>query len=732
MLESITSSRAANASFRSILCGLVRVLGLLVVALYLQGCANSASQLLDPNPTDVDLSPRYPSKKTGLAGGDPGNTLAGRTKTEIFLGEDNLAPSGNMRRRISGVEQEGDDYLVNLENANIAEAAKLILGDTLKENYIVDPRVNGTITLSSVNRLSASELLSAFEAALRMNGAVLIKGEGRFRISSSTDVSEGEMGSVDYPGRSGRTADGYGVSVVPLKNISAANATALADNFIARNGTVRTLSSGNLILIRGTAEERQSLAEIILSFDVDWMKGQSASLVTLNNGTPADTVIKLEQIYGGGKGPGGVRFVALDRLNAVLLLANSQEKVQRAAKWVARLDRPSATDLNQYVYVVQNGKVDEMAKILNATFNDQDSGNQRNVAPGEAAVAAESPPVAEEIAIGQANPDGKADNADIVAEVSQEQLADAPQARTSGLGIRITPSQTNNALIIRATHKDYQKILSVLRKIDVPGSQVLINVTIAEVVLNDNLRYGVQAYFKSRHASGGIFEGNSLLLQPSFPGLNFLLGATADPHLVLDALSAVTTVRIVSSPSVAVLENEPAVIKVGDQIPILVQQLVQSIAGTTEAPPPLVNSVEYRDAGVILKVTPRINNSGLVTMQLTQELSAVAPNASDTGAVNLTPTISQRSITSKVSVYSEQTIVLGGLISSQDSRSKDGVPGVNRIPIIGNLIGKTDNKARRSELIVFITPQVIRDSEDASRVSSELRDKLRLFNPEQQ
>jgi general secretion pathway protein D len=727
MLESITTSSAAEASLRSILCGVVRVLGLLVVAFYLQSCANSGSQLLDQNPTDVDLSPRYPSQKTRLAAGDRGNIPAGRTKTEIFLGDDNLAPGGN-GRRISGVEQDGDDYLVNLENANITEAAKLILGDTLKENYIVDPRVNGTITLASVNRLSASELLSAFEAALRMNGAVLIKGDGRFRISSSTDVSEGDMGSFDYPGRSGRTADGYGVSVVPLKNISAANATALADNFIARNGTVRTLSSGNLILIRGTAEERQSLAEVILSFDVDWMKGQSASLVTLTNGTPAETVIKLEQIYGSGKGPGSVRFMALDRLNAVLLLANSQEKVRRAAKWVARLDRPSDTDLNQYVYVVQNGKVEEMAKILNATFNDQDSGSKRDVVPSEPAVAAQSAPDAEEIAIGQANPDGKADNADAVPEVSQEQFTETPQERTSGLGIRITPSQSNNALIIRATVKDYHKILSVLRKIDVPGAQVLINVTIAEVVLNDNLRYGVQAYFKSKRVSGGVFEGNSLLLQPSFPGLNFLLGATADPRLVLDALSAVTSVRIVSSPSVAVLENEPAVIKVGDQIPIL----VQSIAGSTAVPPPLVNSIEYRDAGVVLKVTPRINGSGLVTMQLTQELSAVAPNASDTGAVNLTPTISQRSITSKVSVYSEQTIVLGGLISSQDSRSKDGIPGVSKVPIFGNLLGKTDNKARRSELIVFITPQVIRDSEDASRVSSELRDKLRLFNPEQE
>jgi general secretion pathway protein D len=723
MQGSTVTSRTAEGSSFSIFQCLLRTLGLLVLVCYLQGCASSGSNLLEQDPTNVDLSARNPSNKPRYSNGVQGGMPGGQTKVETYLGDDTLAPRETSR--VSGIQQENGDYLVNLENANITEAAKLILGDTLRENYIVDPRVNGTITLSSVNRLSADELLSAFETALKMNGAVLIRSDGRYRISVSTDVSEGEMGSADYPGRSGRTANGYGVSVVPLKNISAANAMALVDNFIARNGTVRTLSTGNLILIRGTAEERQSLAEVILSFDVDWMRGQSASLVTLSNGSPAETVTKLEQIYGSGKGPGGVRFVALDRLNAVLLLANSQEKVRRAAKWVTRLDRPSDTELNQYVYVVQNGKVDAMAKILNATFNDQDTGNKRDVVPSEPAVAAQSPPAAEEIAIGQANPDGKSDSADAEPEVSQEQFTETPLAGTSGT--RITPSQSNNALIIRATVKDYQKILSVLRKIDVPGAQVLINVTIAEVVLNDNLRYGVQAYFKSRHASGGLFEGNSLLLQPSFPGLNFLLGATADPRLVLDALSAVTSVRIVSSPSVAVLENEPAVIKVVDQIPIQVQTIVGSTSVT-----PIVNSIEYRDTGVILKVTPRINNSGLVTMQLTQELSAVAPNASDTGAVNLQPTISQRSITSKVSVYSEQTVVLGGLISSQDSRSKDGLPGVNKIPILGNLLGKTDNKARRSELIVFITPQVIRDSEDASRVSSELRDKLRLFSPEQQ
>ena len=725
--SAITSCQDESVQFR-VLRGVLRAFRLFVVAGILAGCAGSGAKLLEPDPTNVDLSPRYPASKQKLANGNQGGLLSGGNKVETFPGDETVAPGEPSS--VSGVQEQNGDYLVNLENANINEAAKLILGDTLKQNYIIDPRVTGTITLSSVNRLTASELLSAFEAALKMNGAVLVGGDGRYRISASSDVTEGEMGSADFPGRSGRTANGYGVSVVPLKNISAANAMALVDNFIARNGTVRAFSTGNLILIRGTAEERQSLTEVVLSFDVDWMKGQSASLVTLNNGSPAETVSKLEDIYGSGKSASGVRFVALERLNAVLVLANSQEKVRRGAKWVARLDRPSETELNQYVYVVQNGKVEDMAKLLNATFNDQDGGSRRDVVPGASTAMAESPPAAEEIAIGQANPDGKTDNADTVAADVPAAGPESQPENASGLGIRITPSLSNNALIIRATLKDYRKILSVLRKIDVPGTQVLINVTIAEVVLNDNLRYGVQAYFKSKHASGGIFEGTSLTLRPSFPGLNFLLGSTTDPRLVLDALSAVTSVRIVSSPSVSVLENEPAVIKVGDQIPILVQKVTST--DTTTVSTPVVQSVEYRDAGVVLKVTPRINDSGLVTMQLTQELSAVAPNANGTNDVNLTPTISQRSITSKVSVYSEQTVVLGGLISSQDSRSKDGVPGVKKIPVIGNLLGKTDNANRRSELIVFITPQVVRDSEDASRVSSELRDKLRLFSPEQQ
>ena len=194
-----------------------------------------------------------------------------------------------------------------------------------------------------------------------------------------------------------------------------------------------------------------------------------------------------------------------------------------------------------------------------------------------------------------------------------------------------------------------------------------------EVSLNNNLRYGVQAYLKGNDAGGGIFGSGGLTLKPSFPGMNFFVGSAADPRVVVDALSAVTKVRIVSSPSVLVLENETATIKVGDQVPVKTQETNSTTNSET-----VTNSFEYRDTGVILTVKPRVTASGIVTIELGQQLSSVTAGS---GKFE-NPTFSQRSITSKVSVPSSQTVLLGGLISGTESRQKDGVPGVNKIPIV--------------------------------------------------
>jgi general secretion pathway protein D len=270
-------------------------------------------------------------------------------------------------------------------------------------------------------------------------------------------------------------------------------------------------------------------------------------------------------------------------------------------------------------------------------------------------------------------------------------------------------------------------VLSALRQIDRPPMQVMIHATIAEVTLNDSLRYGVQAFldFKGRTGgSVGYHGGPGLTLNPKIPGLNLLIGGTiADPKLILDALSDVTSVKVVSSPSLVVVDNQSATLKVGDEVPVTTQQ----VRSTIDPNAPLVNSIRFRETGVILKVTPRVNSSGLVTMEIEQEISQVAGNADGSANTSLTPTISQRRIASTIAVYSEQTVALGGLISEQSNGDRKSVPLINRIPLIGEAIGSTSKKATRTELIVFIKPQIIRNGDDASRVAGDLRGRLKAM-----
>jgi general secretion pathway protein D len=209
---------------------------------------------------------------------------------------------------------------------------------------------------------------------------------------------------------------------------------------------------------------------------------------------------------------------------------------------------------------------------------------------------------------------------------------------------------------------------------------------------------------------------------PNNPGLSFIVGTLTDPKVVLDALADVTEVKVVSSPSVVVVDNQPALLKVGDEVPISTQQ-----ATILENPTaPIVNSIQFRDTGVILKVIPRVNSTGLVTMDIEQEISQVA---NQSGAPTLTPTISQRQVASTISVYSGQMVALGGLISEQRNNDKSGLPIVGQIPVLGDLLGATSKGVRRTELIVFIRPQVIRNSRDARDVAEELRSRLRSLAP---
>jgi general secretion pathway protein D len=418
-----------------------------------------------------------------------------------------------------------------------------------------------------------------------------------------------------------------------------------------------------------------------------------------------------------------IRFQPLHRLNAVLVLAHQSSQLQGAAEWILRLDRSNEAGEGLHVYRVQNGRARDVAALLNETLGTGASSRKAprsEVAPGRdiVALAAKAKPPPSGPQLLAPNTKKQSEPPPAISEVSPP----GQPRQGSASDVRISADEVNNLLLISARPSDYRRIATVLRQIDRPPLQVMINATIVEVTLNDSLRYGVQVFLKGKSSSGGFVNATEIPLAPSVPGLNFIVGSLADPKVVLDALAEVTEVKIVSSPSVVVVDNQPAVLKVGDEVPISTQQA--TILDNPNAP--IVNSIRFRDTGVILKVIPRVNSAGLVTMDVEQEISAVADQ---TGGPSLTPTISQRQVASTISVYSGQMVVLGGLISEQRNSDKSSVPILNKLPILGEILGSTNKGLKRTELVIFIRPQVIRDSRDAQAVAEELRSRLKSMAP---
>lgn len=629
-------------------------------------------------------------------------------------------------------------FTVNVDQASLPESAKLILGETLGYNYTIDPRVQGTVTLVSNRSLTGRELLSAYEAALRLAGAALIQSEGNYKVVALQEVLDGEMGSPDL-GKG--VSPGYGVNAIPLRYVSPASVMELLDGFIARSGSVRASKIGNMILIRGPSAERRQLVDVVMSFDVDWMRNQTSGIARLENARAEDVATKVEQVFaedGAVSGPNALKVIPVPNINSVIVIARTRAKVNTAMNWIRRLDQESVDSPNYYVYAVQNGNAVELARILNATFGSGGggAGTTGDVAPDNQSMDVSIANDTEGQEAPEADPPGSAEQlgkTDLQTGSTDGSTGNATTSTTSSTGggsyggdgsssIRITPNPSNNTIVISATPKDYRKILATLRQMDAPSTQVLINTMIAEVSLNNQLRYGVQAYIENSNFSVALAGSKPAvdgpIISPQFPGMNFLWGGISNPKLVIDALSGITNVRVVSSPSVLVLENETATIKVGDQIPIQAQTAVTDGGN-------FVNSYEYRDTGVILKVRPRVSANGVVTIELGQELSAVQRDGPGVGD---NPKFTQRAVTSKVSVNDQQTVLLGGLISGIEQRSRNSVPGAEKVPILGKLVGTTDNNAERTELIVFITPKIIRNGEEAARESQDLRDKMKNLN----
>lgn len=626
--------------------------------------------------------------------------------------------------------------MLNLVNASIPQAAKAVFGDVLGLNYVVDPRVQGLVTLQTPKPVSAPALVDLFEAALETNGAAIVSdGAGVYRIVPSQEAAA-TRGGLRVAGTNlsdGRP--GVSTQVIPLQFIAAAELERIVKPLLPPSAVLNVDETRNLIIASGTRQEIGTILEVVNVFDVDWMRGMSFALYPVQSSDPQSIARELDTIFGNDKaGPakGIVRFVPNKRLRSILVISSKPQYLFKAEDWVRRLDQAAQGSEQQlFVYNIQNRSARELALVLQKIFA-KEAGAAVEVAsagPQPGAVAPKYEPT--ELVQGatdasQSRQDlgggGDASAAAPPPAIPFEGGDEAPGSNGGAAGgIRIVADEGNNALVILCTAVEYRRIREALASIDVAPNQVLLEATIAEVSLNDELRFGVKWFFDKGPASYSLSPFPSGAVGAVFPGFNYVF-STANVKVAIDALAAITNVNVVSSPSLMVLDNKTAVLQVGDEVPIATQQAV----GVISPDAPIVNSIELKDTGVILKVTPHVNDNGRVSLEIQQEVSDVVPTTSS--GID-SPTIQQRKVKTSVVVDDGETLALGGLIQDKSKINRSQVPVLGDVPLIGNLFRSKVDVRSRTELLILITPRVVRDTGEARAATQEYRDRLHAVVP---
>lgn len=647
----------------------------------------------------------------------------------------------------------GSDVTLNFAGADIRDVAHVVLGDILGLNYTVDSSVQGTVTVQTSHPLPRDAVLPTLEQVFAASGAAIVQENDLLRVVPLQAKGTPQGGAPALPG--GLT--GLGVQVIPLQYASAADLQKMLAPFVPAGATVQADTIHNILLVSGSSQDVQGVVELVRTFDVDWLAHTSFALLPLR-AVPAETIAsEMDNILGTqstAEATNAVRIVPVGRLNAVLVITSQPRYLDWARNWIERLDEGSEEDAQRtYVYHVQHGRAADLAGVLDKVFGGGRSTSESTVSsatltppplgaiatPGTAGAGTLPstgglgsiiggtgfgsgngmlPPLAGAISpspIPSSAPSGTS----TVSPVSE-----TPAETGGGRGVRIVTDDRNNALVIVTTPRIYRQIEEALKRLDVEPMQVVIDATIAEVTLNDQLEYGLQWFFRNHGDSFALTNVASSTPGQVFPGFSYLFSST-DVQIVLNALSSITRVDVLSAPELLVLNNQTAQLQVGASVPVPVQQ-AQSVV---TAGAPLVNTISYLDTGVILSVTPRANANGEVALDIEQDVSDAEPTTSST--INA-PTVNQRRIKSSVDVRSGESVALGGLISTNRNLTRSGIPLLEDIPVVGSLFRNDNDTKTRTELLVMIEPRVITSSTDAAAATNDLVNRMQYVRPFEQ
>ena len=643
----------------------------------------------------------------------------------------------NQNTPSSGTQRKGT-VILNFENAELTEVARVILNDTLQTNYVIDPRIAGKVSLRTAKALTNEELLSTLEMLLQLNNAVLVKTGSSYRIQMQST----ELGAKGLPTKlSGSSLSaGYQVRIIPLLFVGAKQMNEILKPVLSNNALLRVDSSRNLLMVAGTSEEIAIIEDTVNMFDVNTMQGMSFGLFPLHSIDP-DTINKeLAEVFGyNAEGPleDMFRIVPIERLNSILVITPQAQYLEQIKTWLLRLDRTKKGDGgNVHVYRAQHMKALDLANTLNEIFGQArvksklKTVKKSSVVPNQKSGLATNKTEVDKNSASSNISSGAMDTPSSATSRTNSNNLDDDKEKVSTSDVRIIPDELNNSLIIVANDLDYKNVSGLINQLDIMPLQVHIDASILSVDLDDNTKYGLEWKFDNnlggKYTGTGQFNAltnaatDALTYAPG--GFSYLISKSKDIQATLYAMASQKNVHVVSSPSLMVLNNQEASIQVGDKIPVRTSQSTNTNSGNGVGTSPIqTSSIEMIETGVTLSVTPRVNASGIVIMDIDQSVD----DATQTTSSGIdSPTILKRSIKTTVAVDSNETIVLGGLISENSSDDKSGIPVLMDIPWVGDLFSTTARSKKRKELVVLITPQVLQNKNDAKAVAQEYKQRL--------
>jgi general secretion pathway protein D len=711
-----------DMSFRSRIDHPISLIAVLGLGLFLLSCSGSQAPRYGtsegPAPASRGDSPEA-QQATGAGTADyeliaelEKNRMPREAATYPGSGEFVALPSSGTTQM---VREDGEGIHINLVDVDLATAIEFILGETLNLNYIYDSNLKGSITVRTTRPLPREHLLSALETILDINGMVLIEAGGVYKVVPRAAARSGA--ALDVGTRRSAALTGFGYQIVPLKYITAPEMEKILRSTAPEDSVVHVDKTRNVLVLAGTQSDLNAMLQVVESFDLDLLAGMSFGLFPVRFVAATTLAEDLEEVFnkiGEESLSGLLSVVPIEHLNSILVVARRPDLLEHAEAWIGRLDQSGdGSDRRIYVYYVKNTRAEDLANALNQVFVEDEAEN------GVAGPADISGKVAPGLVPVELTTEGAAVEPPPAGGYAPETAArlSAPGERALSLPeqsrVRIIAETKLNALIILATPEEYRMIEGTLKQLDIVPLQVLIEASVYEVRLTDDLAYGIRWF---------LSEGNHTLEINNLPavagsGAFSYLFSTDNFVASLEALAAVTDLRVVSSPELMVLNNRTARLQVGDQVPVA----SRSAISVTDPDAPVVNEIQYRNTGVILDVTPQVNVGGLITMEISQEISDVAPSEDPT----VTPTIFQRSIQSSVAVHTGESVALGGLISDSARSAQRGVPLLMDIPILGNLFRSNSEEGERTELLILITPTIVRDKDEARRVSDEIQKRMR-------